>query len=36
MFAKPHTKRRGVSYGKIGLLTVAVTQDVLSGMLLVL
>ena len=34
--AKPCTKGRGVSYGKIGLTTVAVTQDLPSGMLLIL
>ena len=26
-YSKPRTKGRGVSYGKIGLTTVAVTQD---------
>ena len=31
-YAKPRTEGRGVSYGKIGLRTVAVTQDLLSGM----
>ena len=31
MYAKPRTKGRGVSYGMIGLTTVAVTQH-LSGM----
>ena len=30
-YAKPCTKGRRVSYGKIGLTTVAVTQDLLSG-----
>ena len=35
-YAKPRTKGRGVSYGKIGLTTVAVTHDLLSGMPLVL
>ena len=35
-YAKPRTKRRGVSYGKIELTTVAVTQDLLSGMPLIL
>ena len=35
-YAKPHTKWRGVSYRKIGLMTVAVIQDLLSGMQLVL
>ena len=35
-YAKPRTEGREVSYGKIGLTTVAVTQDLLSGMLLVL
>ena len=35
-YAKPHTYGRGVSYGKIGLTSVAVTHDLLSGMLLVL
>ena len=35
-YAKPHTEGREVSYGKIGLTTVAVTQDLLSGMPLVL
>ena len=34
-YAKPHLGR-GVSYGKIGLTTVAVTHDLLSGMQLVL
>ena len=34
--AKPITEGREVSYGKIGLMTVAVTQDLLSGMPLVL
>ena len=34
--AKPRTEGRGVSYGKRGLTTVAVTQDLLSGMPLVL
>ena len=34
--AKPRTKGKGMSYGKIGLTTVAVTQDLLSGMPLVL
>ena len=33
-YAKPHTKGKGV--GRIGLTTVAVTQDLLSGMPLVL
>ena len=33
---KPRTKWRGVSYGEIGLTTVAVTQNLLSGMQLVL
>ena len=28
VYAKPRTKGIGVSYGKIGLTTVAVTQDV--------
>ena len=31
-YAKPRTEGREVSYGKIGLTTVAVTQDLLSGM----
>ena len=35
-YAKPRTKARGVSYVKIGHTTVAVTQDLLSGMPLVL
>ena len=35
-YAKPRTKGRGVSYGKIWLTTVAVTQDLPSGMRLVL
>ena len=35
-FATPHTKGREVSYWEIGLTTVAVTQDLLSGMPLVL
>ena len=35
-YSKPHTEGREVSYGKIGLTTVAVTQDLLSGMPLVL
>ena len=35
-YAKPRTEGREVSYGKIGLMTVAVTQDLLSGMPLVL
>ena len=35
-YAKPRTKGRGVSNGKIGLTTVAVTQDLPSGTLLVL
>ena len=35
-YAKPRTKGIGVSYGKIGLTTVGVTQDLLSGMPLVL
>ena len=35
-YAKPHTKGKGVSYGKIGLRTLAVTQDLLSRMLLVI
>ena len=34
-YAKPRTEGREVSYGKIGLTTVAVTQDLLSGMPLV-
>ena len=34
-YAKPHTKGRGVSYGKFGLTTVAVTQHLLSGMPLI-
>ena len=32
-YAKPRTEGREVSYGKIGLTTVAVTQDLLSGRL---
>ena len=28
-YVKPRTKERGVSYGKIGLTTVAVTHDLL-------
>ena len=35
-YAKPRTDGREVSYGKIGLTTVAVTQDLLSRMPLVL
>ena len=35
-YAKPRTEGREVSFGKIGLKTVAVTQDLLSGMPLVL
>ena len=35
-YAKPHTKERGVSDGKIGFTTVAVTQDLPSGMAVVL
>ena len=35
-YAKPHTEGREVSYGKVGLTTVAVTQNLLSGMPLVL
>ena len=35
-YAKQRTEGREVSYGKIGLTTVAVTQDLLSGMQLVL
>ena len=35
-YAKPCTSGRGVSYVKIGLMIVAVTLDLLSGMLLVL
>ena len=31
-YAKPHTEWREVSYGTIGLTTVAVTHDLLSGM----
>ena len=34
--AKPRMKVRGVNYGKIGLTTVAVTRDLLSGMQFVL
>ena len=34
--AQPRTKWRGVSYGKIEHTTMAVTQDLLSGMPLVL
>ena len=34
-YAKPPTKGRGVSCGKIGLTTVVVSQDLLSGMPLV-
>ena len=36
MNAKPHTNGRGVSYGKIELTTVGVTQDLISGIQLVL
>ena len=35
-YATPRTYGRGVSYGKIGFTTVAVTHDLLSGMPLVL
>ena len=35
-YAKPRAKLRGVSFGKIGLTTVAVTHDLFSGMPLVL
>ena len=35
-YPKPCAKWRGVSYGKIGLTTVAVTHYLLSGMPLVL
>ena len=35
-YAKPLNEGREVSYGKIGITTVAVTQDLLSGMPLVL
>ena len=35
-YAKPRIKGKEVSYGKIGHTTVAVTQDLHSGMLLVL
>ena len=35
-YAKPRTKGTGMPYGKIGLTTVAVTQDLPSGMPLVL
>ena len=35
-YAKPRTKGREVSYGKIGLTTVAVTHDFLSAMPLVI
>ena len=35
-YPKPHTEGREVSYRKIGLTTVAVTQDLLSRMLLFL
>ena len=31
-YAKPRNKARGVNYGQIGIMTVAVTQDLLSGM----
>ena len=34
-YAKPRTEGREMSYGKIGLTTVAVTHDLLSGMPLV-
>ena len=34
--AKPRTEGREVSYGKIGLTTMVVTQDFISGMSLVL
>ena len=36
MYAKQRTKGRRGSYGKIGRATVAVTQDLISGMSLVL
>ena len=35
-YAKPRDEGRDVSYGKIALTTVAVTQDIPSGMPLVL
>ena len=35
-YAKPRTTGRGASYNKIGITTVAVTQDLSSGMPLVL
>ena len=35
-YAKPRANGRGVSYGRIGLTTVAVTQDLQSEMPLVL
>ena len=35
-YTKPRTAGRGVSYGKIGLTTVAVTEDLSSRMPLVL
>ena len=35
-YAKPHIEGREVSYGKIGLTSVVVIQDLLSGMQLVL
>ena len=35
-YAKPRTEGREVSYGRIGLTTVAVTQNLLSGMPLML
>ena len=35
-YRKPRTKGRGVNYGTIGLMTVAVTQYLTSGLPLVL
>ena len=35
-YGKPRTEGREVSYGKIGLTTVAVTQDLISGLPLIL
>ena len=35
-YAKPHTRRERLSYWNIGLATMAATQELLSGMPLVL
>ena len=35
-YVKPHTRRERLSYWKIGLMTMAAIQKLLSGMLLVL